>query len=300
MPCYRPVTCWKDPDGGPISFHERKDWREIAIPCSKCIGCRIMVRDGWAFRAYAESQMHSENCFLTLTYSPEFVPLDNSLNHRHWQLFAKKLRKRVGPFRFFMCGEYGEQFARPHYHALLFGFRPDDLVQSNGLYSKFPIFESGLLSEVWGQGFVSVGEVSMQSARYCASYVTKKMSDKEWELSSLSHHVDKYGEIHPRVQPYCKMSLKPGIGASWLEQYKSDVMVNDSIVLKGGQRMKVPRYFDELMELFDPDELEASKLRRTEAAGRFIENNTRKRLEVRETIAQAKLKHSREVKGYAL
>lgn len=300
MPCFRPVTCWKDPDGGPISFFERKDFREISIPCGKCIGCRIMVRDGWAFRAYAESQMHDENCFLTLTYSPENVPLDNSVDHRHWQLFAKRLRKGVGSFRFFMCGEYGEQFSRPHYHALLFGYRPDDMRQSNSMYSKYALFESEYLSRLWGKGFVSVGEVTMQSARYCASYVTKRMSEENWKRSELAYHVDQYGEIHERRQPYCKMSLKPGLGSSWLAAYRSDIYNNDSVVLHGGQRVKVPRYFDDLMAEFDCDELEASKLRRTKLAERFIENNSRARLEVREKCAEAKLKHTREVKGYAL
>jgi len=33
----------------------------------------------------------------------------------------KRLRFHMGPTRFFMCGEYGEENFRPHFHALLFG-----------------------------------------------------------------------------------------------------------------------------------------------------------------------------------
>lgn len=300
MPCYRPVTCWKDPDGGPISFHERKDFREIKIPCSRCIGCRIMIRDGWAFRCYAESQLHKDNCFLTLTYNEDNLPVDNSLNHRHWQLFMKSLRQKFGPMRFFMCGEYGEQFSRPHYHALVFGFRPNDMRQSNSMYSKHALFESDEVQKVWGHGYVSVGEVSLQSARYCAAYAVKKMSDKDWQDNPASVHVDKFGEIHTRIQPYAKMSLKPGIGAAWLERYRRDVLTHDGIVTHGGMKMRIPRYFDDLMELCCPDDLMDSKMRRLKKVEKLIDDNTRERLEVREQIAHAKVKFNRERKGYAL
>ena len=50
--------------------------------------------------------MHKENCFVTLTYNDDNLPPDLSLDKRAFQLFMKRLRKRVKvPIRFFACGE---------------------------------------------------------------------------------------------------------------------------------------------------------------------------------------------------
>ena len=72
--------------------------------------------------------MHTSNCFITLTYAPEHCPKDMSLNYEDFQLFMKRLRKRYTgkTIRFYMAGEYGESFDRPHYHACIFGFDFED------------------------------------------------------------------------------------------------------------------------------------------------------------------------------
>ena len=37
----------------------------------------------------------------------------------------KRLRFKFGSgIRYFQCGEYGEHYARPHHHAIIFGFVP--------------------------------------------------------------------------------------------------------------------------------------------------------------------------------
>jgi hypothetical protein len=46
-----------------------------------------------------------------LTYDPEHLPEDGSLNVVHFQKFMKRLRDRIKPLkiRFFHCGEYGDK-----------------------------------------------------------------------------------------------------------------------------------------------------------------------------------------------
>ena len=65
--------------------------------------------------------------------------------------FMKRLRKRFKGkrIRFYMCGEYGEQFDRPHFHACIFGVDfPDKVlflkpaVISFGLVPRWKVFGS--------------------------------------------------------------------------------------------------------------------------------------------------------------
>lgn len=292
MPCYRPVTVWKPDRGGPVSFREVKDSREIAIPCSRCVGCRIGMRDAWAFRCFAESKMHKENAFITLTYDDEHFPKDGSLDHRHWQLFAKRLRERAGSFRFFMCGEYGDEYARPHYHALIFGFGFPDRVKCNSVYSKSDLYRSELLADTWGKGMCTIGEVTYESARYCAVYTTKRVSKERWEEIGFS--VDKSsGEVLHKLQPYGRMSLKPGIGATWFEKYWQECATHDAVFVRN-RKGRIPRYFDDMLEDISPETLEDLSFRRSKVDEEVLRNSTRERLEVREACALAKQKFNRE------
>lgn len=286
MACYRPVTVWVPDGGGKISYREIKDARETKIKCSRCIGCRIEMRDSWAFRCYAESKLHKDNSFITLTYDDDHVPLHNSLNVRDWQLFAKRLRKKAGPFRFFMCGEYGDNTNRPHYHALLFGLGFDDRVKSNSVYSQHDLYSSELLTEVWGQGFATIGEVTVESARYCAAYTTKRVTGD----SAREHYsrVDvRTGEIVEVKPEFAIMSRNPGIGSDWIRKYYPEVLTHNAVYCKD-RRQAVPFYFQKILEEIEPDVWAQTKMEAQMKAYEFIDNNTRERLEVREQCAHAK------------
>src|SRR5258708_6987049 len=77
----------------------------IVIPCGKCIGCRMVRVRAWAIRCMHEAQMHDTSCFITLTYDDDHYG-GPSLNYVDFQQFMYRLRKRLGPTRFYMCGEY--------------------------------------------------------------------------------------------------------------------------------------------------------------------------------------------------
>lgn len=116
-------------------------YKEIELPCTQCIGCRIDKSRQWAARCVHEASMFTDNSFITLTYNDECLPEKNQLDKTHLQKFFKRLRKRhqgttavqkydeVGneagihfPIRYFAVGEYGDLTQRPHYHAILFNF----------------------------------------------------------------------------------------------------------------------------------------------------------------------------------
>ncbi len=114
MTCYTPLRAWKSSVANsktgkfPVVFNVKSAAQPdspLKLPCGQCVGCRLARSAHWAVRCVHEAQLHSENCFITLTYAPEFLPKDGSLQVRHFQLFMKRLRKRFGSgIRFFHCG----------------------------------------------------------------------------------------------------------------------------------------------------------------------------------------------------
>lgn len=291
MPCFRPITCWSPPDGGPVQFSEKRDHREIEIPCGQCIGCRINRQQMWAFRCLAEASLHRHNWFATLTYAPEHLPPNGELDHRHWQLFAKRARKRLGPFRYLMCGEYGEQTLRPHYHALLFGLDVPDAVRI-GMRRNHPIFRSATLSDLWGLGLCELGTVTPQSARYCAGYVLKD--------SRAPELVNEYtGELMPLKAPYGRMSLKPGLGDAWVRRYYPEVFAHGACYAQD-QRYRIPDRFKDLLDEINPEAFE--ELQESAIAKAIVSpDNTPARLAAREGVALAKLqRYKTEGKSHAV
>lgn len=184
-----------------------------------------------------EARMHKRNCFVTLTLRE----YQESLDHSQWQRFAKRVRKKLGPFRFFMAGEYGEERGRPHFHALLFGLDFDDKVYLGKSPGGSKLYRSDMLSELWGLGYCSVGDATFESAAYVARYVMKKMTGAVAE----EHYCG-------RVPEYSKCSTggrsgRRGIGFSWFARYgKSDVFP-DGNVLVHGVRCAAPRYYRKLL-----------------------------------------------------
>jgi len=229
----------------------------------------------WAFRCLAEASLHRRNWFATLTYAPEHLPPRGELVHRHWQLFAKRVRKRLGPFRYLMCGEYGEQTLRPHYHALLFGLDVPDL-ERYGMRGQYPVFRSKTLSDLWGLGLCEFGTVTPSSARYCAGYVLKDSRAPE-VLDPLT------GELQPVKAPYGRMSLKPGLGDDWIRRYYPEVFTHGACYAQD-QRYAIPDRFKDLLDEINPDAFEELQERAIEKAC-LSPDNTRERLETRERVA---------------
>ena len=151
------------------------------VPCGQCIGCRLERSRQWAIRCVHEASLHTDNCFITLTYSPDCLPSDGSLNHDDFQKFFKRLRKHIAPkkIRYYMCGEYGEdlqqpsKLGRPHFHACLFGLDFDDK-QLYIVRDDVKLYTSATLEKIWGKGFVTIGDVTFESAAYVARYIAKK------------------------------------------------------------------------------------------------------------------------------
>lgn len=202
---------------------------ELTLPCGRCVECLSSYSNEWANRCMLEASLHNHNCMITLTYSVE----DGSVHKEDLQLFMKRLRKFVKvPIRFFECGEYGKKGFRPHYHVIVFGWRPDDL-DKFFFRDDHWVFKSSSVSRVWSSGdcwkslsrqpgFITVEDVTWRSAKYCAKYLQK--------LSPL---------LPEQNPPFTLMSLRPAIG---LNAFNPEWLDTDQMYIHG-RTFPIPRYF---------------------------------------------------------
>ena len=249
MTCFSPLKGYKSSEINPATgkrslvFTPREGYYDlpIKVPCGQCIGCRLERSRQWAIRCVHEASLHDRNCFLTLTYDDYHVPLDGSLNKAHFQNFMKRLRKKYGVgIRYFHCGEYGEKFQRPHYHAIIFNHDfSDKYLWSSKLGND--LYRSESLEGLWPYGHSSIGDVTFESAAYVARYITKKITGKEAE-QHYEYCNKLTGEITQRQPEYVTMSRRPGIAKGWFDKYTTDVYPSDNIVIRG-KKMKPPKYY---------------------------------------------------------
>ena len=302
MPCYKPLTGYRSRKVNPsgkrsIVFNPNDGFvdMEVTVPCGRCIGCRLEYSRQWAIRCMHEAALYDNNCFITLTYRDECLPESGSLRLKDFQDFMKRLRKKFGSgIRFYHCGEYGDKFKRPHYHACIFNMDFDDRVLWR-VQNDVPLYRSPSLEKLWPFGYSSVGNLTFESAAYVARYILKKQTgEKAW-----AHYADidfDTGEIKFRDKEYTTMSRRPGIAAGWYEKFKGDVYPSDSVIVRG-REMRPPRFYDGLYELESPEELLKLKKVRKIRALKNKEDNSYLRLSVREkviTLATEKLVRSYE------
>lgn len=133
------------------------------LPCGKCIMCRKGKVNEWAYRLCLEKSIWKDASFITLTYNEENLPENGLLVKSDLQKFFKRLRKYVD-VRYFACGEYGSQFGRPHYHAIVFGLNYKNV---------------DLVEKTWKKGFVKVLPFQEKSAFYVAKYCTKSFQQEK-------------------------------------------------------------------------------------------------------------------------
>ena len=117
--------------------------------------------------------------------------------------------KWKNPIRYFAVGEYGEEFGRPHYHAIIFNV-PEEM-QVKGV------------AKAWGKGNIHVGTVTEASIHYVTKYALKK-------------------------ENFALMSRNPGIGYRYLDRdhiYKFHADKGNDFVELNGHKMSMPRYYKE-------------------------------------------------------
>lgn len=190
--------------------------RDLIVPCGSCAFCLATRRSDWSSRMHYERKLHIASSFVTLTYADCHLTFRSGVSQlvkRDLQLWFKKVRKAGYKFRYYAVAEYGSHTFRPHYHVLLFGYVPEDVIRKS-----------------WDKGIVHIGKVSQSSVGYCLKYIVNSRYR---------------GYRNGRVAPWAVMSRKPGIGANYLTPemvawHRSD---RKNYMIVDGQKVHLPRYY---------------------------------------------------------
>lgn len=181
-----------------------------AVPfgCGQCLPCRVNRRRQWMWRQFLESLCHEENCFITLTYSDEFLPAGGNLSKDVVPRTIRAIRKAIAPqrVRYFYVGEYGDETYRPHYHVSMFGMSGYSVYEVlSGTGGTIGVRGDTIIQQCWPYGFVKVDEFNELTAQYVAGYVVKKLTS--------------YGDprLSGRVPEFARMSRRPGLGSAAME-----------------------------------------------------------------------------------
>lgn len=185
-------------------------------------------------RMIHELSGYNDAVFITLTYDNEHLPPNGTLVVADLQKFFKRLRKEVNQreqsnkIRYYACGEYGDNYGRPHYHAILFGLslRTDDQM---------------LIRAKWSLGRVHFGTVTPDSISYVAQYIDKKYTG---DLAQTEY----YDKGRAPVFKVCSL----GIGRQFLEDNR-DQLVHMGYVTVGGRIHSFPRYYLDKLGI-DPEQ----------------------------------------------
>lgn len=195
------------------------------VPCGRCGQCHANRRNEWTFRLQQEVKVSDTAWFVTFTYDDSCLPVNidpvdgatvPTLDKSDLQKFLKKLRSRQGDnkIRYFMVGEYGPDTFRPHYHGIIFNMT-DQVIKK--------------INEIWGLGFVTVGQVNDARIHYLSGYfITKSLEFPEGMQRQFN-----------------MMSLKPAIGYSYYLRAGHFHKTGKSFRVKfdNGFNGNLPRYY---------------------------------------------------------
>lgn len=194
--------------------------QDMVVPCGNCPFCAATRRSDWATRLHYEARLHYGSKFVTLTYADAHLTwahLRPQLVKKDLQDWFKRVRKKGYNFRYYAVGEYGSKTFRPHYHVILFGEVPDDVIR-----------------KTWHLGQVHIGKVTQASINYCLGYLSHS---RTWQMK------------HHRARPFTLMSRGRGKIKGLGCNYLSPAMIawhkcgRKNYVIVDGEKRHLPRYY---------------------------------------------------------
>jgi len=244
--CMSPLKIYWDKVEHKFQFNSKNPdlWHYAIVPCGRCPDCKKKWRTQLAQRVRYELSKYSYNevCFLTLTVNDdklqEVFP-NGSLDHGYFQKFMKRLRRRLeyhgfkGKIKYLVSGEYGEKEGRPHFHMIMFGYKPQDLKFFYKSKKGYNSYKSAFLEEIWGAGFVDVGDVDEHTAPYMVKYITKFGEVKQDDFIVNGNKVRKPYIVYP----------KKILGLDYFLSNYEQILNNGYVLDSKGKKVGIPRSY---------------------------------------------------------
>lgn len=213
----------------PFMVNRNCDGVQVPVPCGRCPPCKLRRTNDWVFRLLEEDKVSASRYFVTLTYDYAHVPMSpngfRTLRKKDFQDYMKRLRKLCGDtkLKYYACGEYGTENARPHFHMIIFNV-------PNAQY----------IIDAWSLDGVQFGKVQVDpdvntnNIAYVLKYM-HKVNGKIWK-----------GYRDDREPEFPLMSK--GLGASYIEnpqvvKYHKADLSRMFVVKEGGWKVALPRYY---------------------------------------------------------
>lgn len=260
------------------------------VPCGKCEICKVEKSKEWMTKGYCEGKMWKNSTFLTFTYDNYNLPMDRKIRRSDIQKFWKDLRyhlykntkkakkvdlteekenleeiysnpledtfgnnsrrKNRKPIRYINCGEYGPKTKRPHYHAVIWNFKPTDLRRFSRDRRGYWLYTSTKINKIWGKGFVIIGDATTESVAYVARYCTKKYARSEEEQEKMK----KKKQIE-----FIGASSLGFIGYFYWIKFKDEIKRNKGILMKNRGKVflaKLPKAMQKLWKNENEEEFQ--------------------------------------------
>ena len=244
--CMSPLQIYWDRTEHKFLFNSKDPdlYHYAIVPCGRCPDCKKKWRTQLAQRVRYELSQYrrDEVWFVTLTVNDdklEEVFPDGSLNHVYFQKFMKRLRRRLeyhgfkGKIKYLVAGEYGEKNGRPHFHMMLFGYRPKELKFFYKSKKGYSCYKDLFLEEVWGAGFVDVGYVDEYTAPYMVKYITKFGEVKQEDFIVNGKNVRKPYVVYP----------KKILGLDYFLANYEQILNNGYVLDSRGKKLGIPRSY---------------------------------------------------------
>lgn len=144
------------------------------VPCGQCKDCLQARANSWLVRLRSHMKDTFSSYFVTLTYEnpPRSYNGLFTAKKDDLQRYFKRLRKIESEnqnIKYYAVSEYGEQYQRPHYHAIIFNVN-----DRRSILRAWAPYDTLI-------GQVHIGDVTSASIKYVSGYIGKKIGIPQYD-----------------------------------------------------------------------------------------------------------------------